>query len=121
MNEAINLLDDVDFDLPSPAVDAARPGQVPQQTIAYFGPYQLLQQVGQGGVAKVLRARHIHPRYAETTFAVKILHEELSRDPRVVSLFRHEAFVLSLLKHPNVVQTFEAGVQDEKLFIAMEY
>ena len=38
-----------------------------------------------------------------------------------MELFRHEAYVLSLLKHPNVVETFEAGSQDNKLFIAMEY
>ena len=120
MHDAANLLDGLDIDLP---VDnqPQRPAQADGDAPHFFGPYQLIQQVGKGGVARVLRARHIHPRYAETTFAIKILHEELSRDPKVVSLFRHEAYVLSLLKHPNIVQTFEAGSQDGELFIAMEY
>jgi DNA-binding response OmpR family regulator len=69
----------------------------------------------------VHRARHIHPQYADRALAVKVLHEELSKDPKVVALFRREAYVLALLKHPNVVQTFEAGAQDDRLFIAMEY
>lgn len=116
MDDTFDLLDGLDIDIPEAPGDASQ-----SEGGEFFGPYQLIQQVGVGGVAKVLRARHIHPGYAETTFAIKILHEQLSRDPNVVNLFRHEAFVLSLLKHPNIVQTFEAGVQDDKLFIAMEY
>lgn len=119
MDESLDLLDglELDFDLePDGGPQAQGPGQG-----NFLGPYQLIQQVGEGGVAKVWRARHIHPGYAEKTFAVKVLHEELSRDPKVVELFRAEAYVLSLLKHPNVVETFEAGTQDDKLFIAMEY
>lgn len=115
-----SLLDGLDVDIPVPGpgqASATVTGEVPQ----FFGPYQLIQQVGRGGVARVLRARHIHPRYGDVSFAVKILHPELSSDPQVVALFRHEAYVLSLLKHPNIIQTFEAGSQDGELFIAMEY
>ncbi len=118
MEEAVNLLDGLDIDIPvGPSSNKTDANAGP----AFFGPYQLIQDIGVGGVAKVLRARHIHPTYAESTFAVKILHEELSRDPQVVQLFRHEAYVLAMLNHPNIVRTFEAGAQDDKLFIAMEY
>jgi serine/threonine-protein kinase len=121
MEDAVNLLDGLDIDIPEtvlvhPAGEAER-----SRGAEYFGPYQLIQEVGAGGVAQVHRGRHIHPRYAETTFAVKILHDELSRDPQVVQLFRNEAYVLAMLNHPNVVKTFEAGAQDDRLFIAMEY
>lgn len=120
--EDLDLLAGLDIDIPEPnaqpaanaAVSAAAQGH-------FFGPYQLIQEVGAGGVAKVMRARHIHPSFADKTFAVKVLHESLSQDPKVVALFRREAYVLSMLKHANVVQTFEAGAQDDKLFIAMEY
>ncbi|MEZ4272633.1 MAG: protein kinase [Myxococcota bacterium] len=77
----------------------------------------MIEKVGEGGVAKVFRARHIHPGYSDKTFAVKVLHQQLSRDPRVVELFRHEAYLLSLIKHPNIVQTFEAGAQDDRLIL----
>ncbi|MBN1962747.1 MAG: protein kinase [Deltaproteobacteria bacterium] len=113
-----SLLDGLDFEIP-----AATPNQqvASAEVPLFFGPYQLIQQVGEGGVARVLRARHIHPSYADTTFAVKIMHRQLSKDPQVVDLFRHEAYVLSLIKHPNIVQTFEAGSLEDELFIAMEY
>ncbi|MBC7793630.1 MAG: protein kinase [Clostridia bacterium] len=122
MEDALNLLDGLDVDIPDVPLHVARPQQVGSALHPeFFGPYQLIEMVGAGGVAKVMRARHIHPRYAETTFAIKILHPELSHDPKVIALFRHEAYVLSMLKHPNIVQTFEGGIQDEELFIAMEY
>ncbi len=121
MDEAQNLLDGLDLDLPEGLLAESSAPPDPASGASFFGPYQLIQEVGVGGVARVMRARHIHPRYAETTFAVKILHDELSRDPQVVGLFRGEAYVLAMLNHPNIVRTFEAGVQDERLFIAMEY
>ncbi|MCK5689075.1 protein kinase [Myxococcota bacterium] len=132
-----NFLDGLDIDIPDPSSSAAAGSAAADPSAdasnrsqaehfqngaaEFFGPYQLIQQVGVGGVARVSRARHIHPRYNETTFAIKILHDDLSRDPRVVQLFRNEAYVLSMLNHSNIVQTFEAGVQDDRLFIAMEY
>ncbi len=114
-----SLLDGLDIDIPR--AEGGRNDQQRAEEPRFFGPYQIIQSVGKGGVAHVLRARHIHPRYADTTFAVKVLHRELSTDPQVVALFRHEAYVLALLKHPNIIQTFEAGSQDGELFIAMEY
>ncbi|MEO0814027.1 MAG: protein kinase, partial [Myxococcota bacterium] len=121
MDDALNLLDDLDLELPDgfDFAEAEADNSVAQGT--FFGPYQVIADVGKGGVARVMRARHIHPSYADTTFAIKVLHDELSRDPRVVAFFRNEAFVLSMLKHSNIVQTFEAGTQDDKVFIAMEY
>ena len=86
----------------------------------YFGPYQLLGMIGEGAIARVMRASHIHPRYAEQIFALKLLHPQLSQDAQVIELFQREAYVLSLLKHPNIIKTFEAGRHDQQLFIAME-
>lgn len=121
MDDGLNLLDDLELELADgfDFAGAETDSSVAQGT--FFGPYQVIADVGHGGVARVMRARHIHPSYAESTFAIKVLHDELARDPRVVSFFRNEAFVLSMLKHPNIVQTFEAGTQDDKVFIAMEY
>ncbi|OGR14090.1 MAG: hypothetical protein A2341_14630 [Deltaproteobacteria bacterium RIFOXYB12_FULL_58_9] len=120
MEDALNLLDGLDIDIPDEVL-AGGGEEHASSTAEFFGPYHLIQEVGAGGVARVFRGRHIHPRYAETTFAVKILHEQLSRDPQVLNLFRHEAYVLAMLNHPNIVKTFEAGVVDTELFIAMEY
>lgn len=127
MSEELNMLDDlnIDFDalkLPE-KTDTSQPTHMLSGDVVspFFGPYQLLSEIGSGGVASVHRARHIHPQYTDKPLAVKVLHDSLSRDPMVISLFRREAYVLSLLKHPSIVQTFEAGSQDNRLFIAMEY
>ena len=120
MTDSLDLLDGLDFDIPS-ASEQGGSASDSSAAAEFLGPYQLIRQVGHGGVAKVFLARHIHPGYADHTFAIKVLHDEVSRDSNVVELFRHEAYVLSLLKHPNIVRTFEAGNQDNKLFIAMEF
>lgn len=121
MDDGLDLLADLDLDIPERLdfVGAEPAGSVDQGT--FFGPYQVIARIGHGGVARVMRARHIHPSYSDHTFAIKVLHDELAGDERVVSFFRNEAFLLSMLKHPNIVQTFEAGTQDDKVFIAMEY
>jgi CheY-like chemotaxis protein len=140
MPENFDLLDGLDFAIPGSGPEASAPpaAGAPQPALKsdalnaakqrgspaaqeFFGPYQILSEVGEGGVAKVVRARHIHPHYADKTFALKFLHEALSKDPQVVGLFRREGYLLSMLTHPNIVQTFEAGAQDDCLFIAMEY
>jgi serine/threonine-protein kinase len=121
MEDAVNLLDGLDIDLPTGLLAEGSSAQQGPSAASFFGPYQLIQEVGIGGVARVMRARHIHPQYADHTFALKILHEELSHDPQVVGLFRGEAYVLAMLNHPNIIKTFEAGAQDDRLFIAMEY
>ncbi len=87
----------------------------------FFGPYELIELVGQGGVAEVYRATHVNPAYAGQVFAVKLLHEDVSRNAQIVEFFRAEAYLLSLLRHPNIVRTFEASAIDSTLYLAMEY
>ncbi len=86
----------------------------------FFASYQLLHQIGSGGAAEVYRARHIHPAY-EHAFAIKILHAEMESEKEVMAGFRREAYVLSMLQHPNIVQTLEAGAEAGVFFIAMEF
>lgn len=52
---------------------------------------------------------------------VKELRQDLTRTERFVSMFMDEARLAARLDHPNVVQTFEAGREQESYFIAMEY
>ncbi len=86
----------------------------------FFGSYQLLHGIGSGGAAEVFRARHIHPAY-EQSFAIKILHKEQRRRTEVTKGFRREAYVLAMLRHANIVQTIEAGIEGGDMFIAMEF
>jgi hypothetical protein len=53
--------------------------------------------------------------------ALKVLHDELARDPAVVRSFLREAQVAAPLKHPNIVRVFSAGTEAGHSYIVMEY
>jgi eukaryotic-like serine/threonine-protein kinase len=53
--------------------------------------------------------------------ALKRLTPRLASDPEAVDLFCGEADVSAMLKHPNIVEVFEAGVVGEIYYLAMEY
>ena len=57
----------------------------------------------------------------ERTVAVKILAEHLSDDERFVARFRREALAVAKLIHPNIVQVYDTGVDEDRHFIVMEY
>jgi serine/threonine protein kinase len=52
---------------------------------------------------------------------LKVLRSSTAKDPDLRRMFFDEARIAALLNHPNVVQTYEAGDDDGRLFLAMEY
>ena len=52
---------------------------------------------------------------------LKVLRSSATNDPELRRMFLDEARIAALLNHPNVVQTYEAGDDDGRLFLAMEY
>ena len=60
-------------------------------------------------------------RVLERTVAVKILAEHLSDDDKFVARFRREALAVAKLIHPNIVQVYDTGVDDDRHYIVMEY
>jgi eukaryotic-like serine/threonine-protein kinase len=82
------------------------------------GRYELEQLVGSGGMSNVFRA---HDRLLERTVALKILHEQYTRDEDYVERFRREARAVAQLTHPNIVTVIDRGEQDGRQFIVFEY
>src|ERR671931_2426304 len=82
------------------------------------GRYELEQLVGSGGMSNVFRA---HDRLLERTVALKILHEQFTRDDAYVERFRREARAVAQLTHPNIVTVIDRGEQDGRQFIVFEY
>ena len=80
--------------------------------------YELGDRLGSGGMSNVYKATD---RILERTVAVKILAEHLSDDERFVARFRREALAVARLIHPNIVQVYDTGVDQERHFIVMEY
>jgi serine/threonine protein kinase len=82
------------------------------------GRYEIGERLGSGGMSNVYKATdHI----LERTVAVKILAEHLSDDERFVARFRREALAVAKLIHPNIVQVYDTGVDEDRHYIVMEY
>ena len=86
-----------------------------------FGRYWLHEKIGQGGMADVYRAS-MGPDADSAGFelAIKRLRAELAGDAAAVAQFHTEAEVGQLLRHPNLLDVYEAGNQDGHLYLAME-
>ena len=84
-----------------------------------FGPYRLLEQVGEGGMGVVYRAQQEHP--IRRIVALKVVKP--GRDSRhVLSRFDSERQALAILNHPNIATVFDAGVTaDGRPYFVMEY
>lgn len=80
--------------------------------------YELLEKIGEGGMAQVYKARC---KILDRVVAVKILKEEFSTDSNFVEKFRKEAHSAARLSHPNIVNIFDVGQEDNIHFIVMEY
>src|SRR5439155_15769464 len=80
--------------------------------------YQLGDRLGSGGLSSVYKATD---RVLERTGAVKILAEHLSDDDKFVARFRLEALAVAKLIHPNIVQVYDTGVDNDRHYIVMEY
>jgi len=86
-----------------------------------FGRFELLIEMGRGGMAALYLARLRGPEQFEKFLAIKRIHEHLSDQREFVDMFLDEARIAALIHHPNVATIFEFGALDESYFIAMEY
>jgi eukaryotic-like serine/threonine-protein kinase len=80
--------------------------------------YQLIHQVGSGGMAVVYEARDL---MLERPVAIKILRQNFSQDPTFRERFRLEAKAAANLTHPNIVTVHDFGLSDGYPFIVMEH
>ena len=85
-----------------------------------FGPYELYERLGMGGMATVYRAKKRGPEGFERTVALKRMLSHLAEDQSFVESFIREAKVASLLAHPNIAQVYDFGRINGTYYIAME-
>src|SRR5205807_4531963 len=86
-----------------------RSGQVTTPT-EVAGRYTLENRLGAGGMSTVFRAQDT---VLERAVAVKLLAEHLAQDEDFVARFRREALAAARLQHPNIVQVFDSGEDEE--------
>jgi serine/threonine protein kinase/membrane protein implicated in regulation of membrane protease activity len=83
-----------------------------------IGPYQVLDKIGQGGMATVYRGFHGE---LDRQVAIKILAGALPTTPELVQRFQREARTIAALRHPNVVHVYDFGPLGDTYYLAMEY
>ncbi len=103
-----------------PARRAAAPPRAGQQTalIEQLGEYKLLEKLGAGGMGTVYKAVHTE---MDRIVAVKVLPHGLLADERAVARFKREIKAVAQLKHPNVVEAYDAREIEGTRFLVMEY
>ena len=96
------------MDLGAPALRAG-------ETVA--DRYVILRLIGEGGMGAVYLARHTQ---LEREVALKVLHRQFARDAEVVQRFIREARAAASIEHPGIVEVFDLGHDDDRVFLAME-
>ncbi len=86
-----------------------------------FGKYELVERLGNGGMAEVWRARIRGPAGFTRSLVVKRILPHLATDSSFVGMFISEAQLSAKLSHPNIIQVFELGEVDGEYYIAIEY
>jgi len=83
-----------------------------------LGRYEILEQIGRGGMAAVYRAHDVEN---DRFVAVKVVAPHLSEDPNFEKRFRLEARVLRDLEHPNIMPVEDYGEVEGYAFLAMPF
>jgi len=84
----------------------------------FLGSYVLQAPLGQGGMARVFRARNWK---LGRTVAIKLIVDDAARHPATLARFQREIHALGKIRHPNIVQAIDAELKPGTIFYAMEY
>ena len=91
-------------------------------TIAHLAPLfpslEILELIGAGGMGAVYKARQCG---LDRLVAIKILPDEVGRDPRFALRFTREARALARLNHPNIISIYEFGNSEGTYYFLMEF
>ena len=82
-----------------------------------LGPYEILGQIGAGGMGEVYKARDTR---LGREVAVKVMPPSLSSAPQALQRFEREAKTISQLSHPHICALYDVGHQDGTEYLVME-
>jgi eukaryotic-like serine/threonine-protein kinase len=110
---------------PPPANPAARkPNRAPasagvlQSGDVLGGRYEILQELGEGGMGAVYKALD---RELDRPVALKVIRRELASNPSILARFKQELLLARQVTHRNVIRIFDLGDADGVKFITMEF
>lgn len=83
-----------------------------------IGPYRIIEQLGQGGMATVYKAYHAAlDRYV----ALKVLHLAFHEDKTFLGRFQREARVVAKLEHTSIVPIYDYAEHEKRPYLVMKY
>lgn len=81
------------------------------------GPYQIQEQLGQGGMATVYKA--YHPAL-DRFVAIKVMDADLSKEPDFLERFRREARAIAKLDNPHIVPVYDFDEHNNQPYIVLK-
>jgi len=82
------------------------------------GPYQVIGQLGHGGMATVYKA--YHPRL-DRYVAIKVMHKAFTEDAGFIARFEREAQIVAKLEHPHIVPVYDFDELDGQPYLVMKF
>ncbi len=86
--------------------------------LKHLGEYKVMEKLGEGGMGSVYRG---YQESLDREVALKVLSEKLCEDETYIARFQREARAAASLVHPNVIQVFSIGCEQDIHYFAMEY
>ena len=83
-----------------------------------FGPFELKEKIGSGGMASVYLAVQ---KSLQRPVVLKVLYPHLAEDEKLVQRFEREARAAAMMRHENIIQVIDCGRQDDVAYICMEF
>lgn len=84
----------------------------------FDGRFKILARIGHGGMAEVYEAQDI---INKRKVAIKLIREDIMKDPVNLRRFENEATIAASLSHPNIVAVYNHGTFEGRPYIANEY
>jgi TolB-like protein/Tfp pilus assembly protein PilF/tRNA A-37 threonylcarbamoyl transferase component Bud32 len=84
----------------------------------FAGRYQIIEELGQGGMGKVYKA---FDKEVNVRVALKLVRPEIGTDKNTIERFRNELKIARGISHRNICRMYDLGREAETYFITMEY